>query len=379
MAPTKSEDARQVARPCSRAQRPSRRRDRPAVAGRRARRRARTTFTRPCTLLGGSSATTGSCLRDEMVVLGPGGDVAVDVDAFMAAAGAVDGTPASIVAALAQWTGELLPEDLYEDWASSHREQLANRRARLVVQLASALIAEGEVGEAVLALEPLAVERPDDEEIHRVLLEALFASGRRGDAAQAFDRLRNALEEYGGAPSRATVDLYRRLCTGSASGRAVVANNMPASTTSFVGRQRELRDLTSALDRSRLVTITGPGGAGKTRLALELARRRAATLLHPDGVWVVDLAGVTDRDLVASAVATALDLQLPGRRPSASVVVDQLAGRHLLLVLDNCEHLLRAITPLVGELLARCPDLVVLPPAGSRSQWPGRSPGGRRR
>ena len=228
------------------------------------------------------------------------------------------------------------------------------------MELASALVEQGDAAGAVLALEPLAAERPDDEEIHGALLRALFASGRRSDAANAHDRLRDALEEYGAVPSRATADLYRRLSTGGGVDRAVVANNLPAPATSFIGRGRELRDLTMALDRSRLVTITGPGGAGKTRLALELGRQRAATPLHPDGVWVVDLAGVADQDLVASAVATALDLQLPDRRLPASALVAQLSGRHLLLVLDNCEHLLPAMTVLVGQLLAGCPDLVVL-------------------
>ena len=202
-------------------------------------------------------------LRDEMVVLGPGGDIAVDVDGFVAAAASVDGTPGSLEAALARWTGELLPEDLYEDWATPHRERLANRRARLLVQLASALVEQGRAGEAVLVLEPLAAERPDDEEVHRVLLAALFASGRRSDASRVFDRLRDALAELGAAPSRAMADMYRQLSTGSGVGRAVVANNLPASTSSFVGRARELRDLTAAMDRSRLVTITGPGGRAR--------------------------------------------------------------------------------------------------------------------
>ncbi len=299
-------------------------------------------------------------LRDEMVVLGPGDDVAVDVDAFTAAASAVDGTPGSLAGALATWTGDLLPEDMYEDWATPHREQLANQRAHLMVQLASALVEQGEAGEAALTLETLAVERPDDEEVHRALLQALFAGGRSSDAARAFERLRDALEEYGMAPSRATADMYRRLSTGGSVNPLIVANNLAAPTTSFIGRRRELADLTAALDRSRLLTITGPGGAGKTRLALELARRRAATALHPDGVWMVDLAGVTDQDLVTSAIATALDLQLPGRRPPVRALVAQMTDRHLLLVLDNCEHLLPATASLVGELLARCPDLVIL-------------------
>ncbi len=300
-------------------------------------------------------------LRDEMVVLGPAGDVVVDVDAFTAAASAAaDGTSRSLRAALSTWTGDLLPEDTYEDWATPHRHQVANRRTRLVVQLAAALTDDGEAGEAAFLLEPLAVERPVDEEVHRALLQALFADGRRHDAGVAYARLRAALEGYGSQPTRATADLHRRLSTGGSAHDARVPNNLPAPTSSFIGRRRELQDLTTALDRFRLVTITGPGGAGKTRLALELARRHASTPLHPDGVWLVNLAGVSNPDLVASAVAGALELQLPGRRPAANTLVAQMAGRHLLLVLDNCEHLLPTLSSFVGGLLAQCPDLVVL-------------------
>jgi predicted ATPase/DNA-binding SARP family transcriptional activator len=299
-------------------------------------------------------------LRDELAVLGPDGDVVVDVDAFTAAATSPDGSAEALAAALASWTGDLLPEDRYEDWAAPHRERLAGTRAHLAVRLADARTADGDADDAVAVLEPVAVDRPADEEVHRSLLEALFAAGRRVDATAEFERLRGALEEEGTAPSTETGDLFRRLSTGGATVPAAVAHNLPAAATSFVGRRRELHDLAATLDRARLVTVTGPGGAGKTRLALELARRRSALPLHPDGVWLVDLAPVTDPRGVASAVAAALGLPLPGGRPPAVALVDQLTGRRLLLVLDNCEHLLVTVSPLVEELLARCVDLVVM-------------------
>ena len=300
-------------------------------------------------------------LRDELVVLGPDGDVVVDIDGLSStSAVAADGSRAALEDALASWTGELLPEDLYEDWTNPHREHLANARARVALRLGAALTAEGDPGGAASVLEPVALDRPADEEVGRALLAALFADGRRADATAAFDALRGALDELGVVPSRATTDLYRRLSSGGSAAAAAVPHNLPAAATSFVGRRRELAALERALERARLLTVIGPGGAGKTRLALELARRRTARPDHPDGVWFVELAGVTDAGVVPSAVATSLGLSLEGGRPSAEALVDQLIGRGLLLVLDNCEHLLDAVAPLVGQLLARCPDLVVL-------------------
>jgi predicted ATPase/DNA-binding SARP family transcriptional activator len=299
-------------------------------------------------------------LRDEMLVLGPEGDVLVDVDTFTAAAAAADGSAASLAAALTSWTGDLLPEDLYEDWATPHREHLASTRTGVALRLAVALGTAGDPGGAASVLGPVAVDRPGDEEVSRRLFEALFAAGRRADGIAVFDRLRDALEDIGEVPSTATADLYRRLSTGGPSVPASVPHNLPAFATSFVGRRRELRALTSALDRTRLLTVIGPGGAGKTRLAVELARQRAALPRNADGVWLVDLAGVTDRSLVASAVASALGLSLAGGRPPATALVDQLTGRRLLLVLDNCEHLLSTVSPLAAEVLVRCPDVVVM-------------------
>ncbi len=128
--------------------------------------------------------------------------------------------------------------------------------------------------------------------------------------------------------------------------------------TSFVGRADEVGQITGLLAGHRLVTVAGPGGVGKTRLAAEVARRVAGGFA--DGVWLVELAGVQDPSLVAAAVASALGLHLPPRQPVTDSLITMLARQQLLLVLDNCEHLLPAAAELCGRLLPAADDVRVL-------------------
>ena len=135
-------------------------------------------------------------------------------------------------------------------------------------------------------------------------------------------------------------------------------HNLPTALTSFVGRERELGEVARLLERHRLLTLTGAGGAGKTRLALEAATARAGAL--PDGVWLVELAGLGDAGLVPAATASALGLTLPSQRPALDGLGAQLAGWRGLLVLDNCEHLVTACALLAERLLGTAPGLRIL-------------------
>jgi predicted ATPase len=147
-------------------------------------------------------------------------------------------------------------------------------------------------------------------------------------------------------------------------GPAEPLRTLPAATSSFVGRDRELADLATLLGRTRLLTLVGTGGAGKTRLALEVARRAVHAV--EDGVALVELAAVSDPRYVEDAVAAALDVRaLPGR-PLVDAVVDFLAPRAVLVVLDNCEHVLAASAAVVATLLRAAPRVTVL--ATSREQ-----------
>jgi predicted ATPase len=135
-------------------------------------------------------------------------------------------------------------------------------------------------------------------------------------------------------------------------------NNLPAELSSFVGREHQLTELRQLLRKSRLITLTGPGGAGKTRLALRLA----ADVLdrYPDGVWLVDLAALNDPRLLDQTVASACGVREEGRRPMVEVLDEWLSKRKTLLILDGCEHLVDASSSLVSRVLRFCPKLTIL-------------------
>jgi predicted ATPase/class 3 adenylate cyclase len=135
-------------------------------------------------------------------------------------------------------------------------------------------------------------------------------------------------------------------------------NNLPIQLTSFVGRERELAEVTRLLSTSRLLTFTGSGGCGKTRLALQAAADALA--LFADGVWLVELAPLTDPDLVPHAVTAALGVREEPGRPLLISLVEHLRPKHLLLVLDNCEHLIAACAQLADTLLRACSRLTIL-------------------
>jgi len=145
--------------------------------------------------------------------------------------------------------------------------------------------------------------------------------------------------------------------------------NLPAEATSFVGRRRELGEIRKKLATARLVSLVGPGGVGKTRLAL----RTAADLGRgfADGAWLVELAEIRDGALVTNAVLAALDLRDQTAMKPSQILVSDLRNRQLLLLLDNCEHLIGAVAELVAELLRAAPKLTVISTSREPLQVPG--------
>jgi predicted ATPase/DNA-binding XRE family transcriptional regulator len=155
-------------------------------------------------------------------------------------------------------------------------------------------------------------------------------------------------------------DLARRELEAAGRRRppTVIRTNLPRQLTSFVGRQRELADIQSLMATSRLLTLTGVGGCGKTRLALEAAR--GALPRYPEGVWLVELSALADGGLVTQTVSQVLGVrELPGE-PMISTLVTALRPRHLLLILDNCEHVLAACIEIATRLASACPHVMIL-------------------
>ena len=252
-----------------------------------------------------------------------------------------------------------------------------------MVEYAEVLSGRGEYTEVVDIAGAVTAADPFHEGAYRTLMTALAASGRRYEALAAFDRLREALtEEYAADPEPATRRLYRDLLTAGAEPDATggdraraadPAGGDPAaarhtstrdctvrgsSRRPSSGRRREIAEIIQALGRTRLLTLTGPGGAGKTRLACQVAAGQVAG--YPDGVHVAELASLSRPELVPQTVASVLDVPLPETGTAEAALARQLVGRRLLLVLDNCEHLLDACARLVAELLRSCPGVVVL-------------------
>src|SRR5450631_2574294 len=133
---------------------------------------------------------------------------------------------------------------------------------------------------------------------------------------------------------------------------------LPMYLTTFVGREQELADLTSLLAEKRLLTLIGAGGMGKTRLALHLASTMAASF--PDGVYLIELASLTEPALVSQTTAAVLNIRTDHDSPLFSLLTSALQDQHCLLLFDNCEHVLEASIPLVEVLLQCCPHLHIL-------------------
>jgi non-specific serine/threonine protein kinase len=215
-----------------------------------------------------------------------------------------------------------------------------------------------------------------NEAAHRHLMQLYGWSGQRSAALRQYEECLKVLEEkLGEAPEDSTAQLYEaikenRLVSGFSSikspggppGRPSTpgskVRSLPAQLTSFIGREREMAEVKHLLNATRLLTLTGSGGCGKTRLALEVAS--GLTEEYEDGVWLVELAALSDADLIPQAVSSALGVrEVPGR-PLTEVLSDHLRSKRLLLVMDNCEHLIRACATVIERLLRSCPSLKVL-------------------
>jgi predicted ATPase/DNA-binding SARP family transcriptional activator len=309
-------------------------------------------------------------LRDELVALCPEGSVWVDVERFEAAAEAARaaGELAAYREAVELYAGELLPEDRYESWVEPRRASLAELRLALLVELAELESRAGDHAGAVVSLRRAVSADPLHEPANRALMRALADGGRRQEALAEYERLRSALRDALAAdPDPQTRRLYRDLLTGSLAAEpsepeAPVAptpgHNLPHEVTSFVGRERELGEVERLLARTRLLTLSGAGGSGKSRLARELAGRRVAAFEH--GAWLVQLAPLADPELVVSEVASTLSLALPDRGSAEAALVEQLSGRRALVVLDNCEHLIDACATLAAAIMRACPGVRLL-------------------
>lgn len=243
--------------------------------------------------------------------------------------------------------------------------RMAQASAEAVVDLAAAELSLDRAEAAGGRLAALLAEHPAHERSAALLMDALAAQGRQADALSVYERVRGTVSDALGAePGAALRERHLRLLRGERSAPHAKAGTLPAPVSSFIGRDDDLARVDALLGDGRLVTVIGPGGAGKTRLAVEAARRRG----HRDGVWMIDLAPVAEPAEVVAAVLAGIELRggaifearMRVEGDELDVLVDRFRGGANLLVVDNCEHLLDAVAQLVTSLLSQCPGLRVL-------------------
>lgn len=257
--------------------------------------------------------------------------------------------------ALSLWRGRALGEFADREFAAAPAARLDELRLGARELRATSALAEGRAGDAVADLQALTSEHPDRERARELLMEALYRSGRPTGALAVFDAWRRELVEHGLEPGPAIADLERRIVQHRVPARRA---SVPVPVSSFVGRERDITAVTTKLGTARIVTLCGAGGVGKTRLALELSRRLSDH--YPDGVCICDLSAFRRPGQVDRAIAEAVGLPDTEPRHPGDQLVEQLAGRRLLLILDNCEHLLEPVARVVDRVTGHTDGITVL-------------------
>jgi predicted ATPase/DNA-binding SARP family transcriptional activator len=296
-------------------------------------------------------------------------DAFADVIAFD---GSIEqGNPDALARALSLYRGPLL-EGCLEEWALAERESREQSCLEALELLGRLATEKGDFAAAIKHLRHAVTLDPLRESAHRALMEALAADGDHAAVALAYREVRDRLRrDINAEPTSDTVSLFRKLQEDArlslASVRAPTAvpkdsqaapGYLPRPFTTFIGREKELEQVERLLAANRLVTITGTGGVGKTRLAIRAAEEPAPDF--SDGVWFIDLAPIKNASLVAQAVARVFDVRERPNFTLSEALCDSLRDQNLLLILDNCEHVIQETAELAQSLVEICTGLRIL-------------------
>jgi predicted ATPase/DNA-binding SARP family transcriptional activator/tetratricopeptide (TPR) repeat protein len=278
-------------------------------------------------------------------------------------------------ARLALWQGELLA-GFYDEWITVEREHYGTRLIKLFLQVTQNLRAASEYEQAIAVAQRLLTIDPANEYAHQHLMFCYVASGDRPAALRQYELCERALaDELDASPLPETVALYHwiKQYDGDGASSAAKITNLPIPLSSFVGRTRETAEIKRLLTVSlrqngkngsdkkgtvRLLTLMGAGGSGKTRLAIQTATDLIDSFDH--GVWWVELAALGDGALVARAVAKVLGVRETAEVSVIQSVANFVGDKQMLVVIDNCEHLIEPCAQLASALLERCPNLQIL-------------------
>ena len=275
--------------------------------------------------------------------------------------------------ALSLWTGDALEEFAEESWALAEASRLEELRRTVIEDRSALLTARGRGGEAIATLTALIETNPYRDRARGLLIEALAAEGRQAEALRAYQEYRAFLaEETGTDPSDYVKDIEREVANGVAGFQPSLherSGNLPMQTTSLIGRDSETVEVAELVRAHRLVTLTGVGGVGKTQLAL-----RVASMLGDDfseGVWLVELGPISRPGSIPDAAATSLGVTTRTDGAVVESVTAALAERDVLIVLDNCEHVLDEAAAFVDAVLLRTPSVRVVATSRESLRVPG--------
>lgn len=354
----------------------------PEQSERRARHNLRQVLSNLRQVLGGKGRASQFLeISRDVVKVNRGDHLYVDVTEFLRCVGAAEENHSDWVRHLERaaelYRGELLPgftvpdSDLFEDWLRQKRETLYEKATYALRRLSDYYEHAGLYRRAIEYARRLLYMSPWDETSHRRMMRLLALSGQRALALAQYAECKRLLnEEFGTPPSPETEDLYAKIRAGTlralpeaevtpSAERVVARGRLPTFVTPFVGREKERLYIRERLNdpRCRLVTITGMGGIGKSRLALEAARECAANFR--DGFVFVPLSTVTQAAQVPQAIADALGILAQEGKSIATTVLDYLANRQLILVLDNFEQVTEA-RDFVLSILEKAPEVKLL-------------------
>jgi predicted ATPase/DNA-binding SARP family transcriptional activator len=279
-----------------------------------------------------------------------------------------EGAPADeSMAVLSAYQGEVLP-GFYDEWVVLEREHLSSVFEHHMARLMSLLQDEKRWSDILDWAERWIKLGQKPEPAYRALMSAHAAKGDMSKVAATYERCVKSLREFGMEPSEQTKQLYENLKAGKESPKPItvstkfmakeISSNIPVPLTSFIGREKELKEIARLLSSFRLVTLTGPGGVGKTRLAIQTAHNSINKF--KDGVFWVGLVGLSDANLIPQEIAQSLNVREVSNMPLIEALKTYLKSKDILLVIDNCEHLIRACAQYAEQLLAACPKLKIL-------------------
>ncbi|MFW6098174.1 MAG: AfsR/SARP family transcriptional regulator, partial [Chloroflexota bacterium] len=288
-----------------------------------------------------------------------------------------DGDERDLAAAVDLYRGDFLDgfylqgAPAFERWMLAERHRLRERFLVALKGLAEAEAARGELRSAIDRAERLLSLEPLREDAHRLLMRLLAQNGQRSRALAQYKTCAAILEEeLGVEPGDETTALLQQIEEGAFAAPAGTApHNLPAPLTSFVGRRQLLARVQRWLagDPQRLLTVSGPGGVGKTRLAQQAGRQVVDDFRN--GVWLVSLTSIEDVSELPSHLAATLGFTFVGRQSPREQVVRYLRRRSLLLILDNAEHLVsQALSELLTDLLSQAPDVRIIVTSRRRLQ-----------